>query len=105
MHPGTAYTVAQEYEARLNPFEEFKQAEAHRGRARLPVHDRALLTGPRLLPILDYAVLHELHTACSVALCISIACTCQRFECCRQAISRAARKLTFSNASTGELSS
>ena len=38
----------QEYEARLNPFEEFKQAEAHRGRARLPAHDRALLTGPCL---------------------------------------------------------
>ena len=33
------------YEARLNPFEDFKQAEADRGRAALPAHDRALLSG------------------------------------------------------------
>lgn len=33
------------YEARLNPFEGFKQAEADRGRAALPPHDRVLLSG------------------------------------------------------------
>lgn len=46
------------YEARLNPFEEFKQAEADRGRAALPAHDRALLSGEQA----QYEVASRLST-------------------------------------------
>jgi hypothetical protein len=57
--------VPQEYEARLNPFEEFKQAEAHRGRARLPAHDRALLSGRRRFPRQLNSCCHRVSHECT----------------------------------------